>query len=172
MPHELEQILISSFDPKWHARLREIHASVKRATYFEDGSEEDNQLNEIIRNVRQQRGADSALVEYTNKFDKVRLTPEQFRIKKEDLEKAHKGIIKNDPKLLSSIQQAIENVRKYLEEIFVGNFKHPGVKYTSIERVGICVPGASAPLPSTVIMTAVPAQVAGVKEIVVISPPR
>ena len=41
-----------------------------------------------------------------------------------------------------------------------------------IERVGICVPGASAPLPSTVIMTAVPAQVAGVKEIAVISPPR
>ncbi|MCK5472516.1 MAG: histidinol dehydrogenase, partial [Planctomycetes bacterium] len=53
-----------------------------------------------------------------------------------------------------------------------GNFKHTGIKYTPIERVGICVPGASAPLPSTVIMCAVPAQVAGVKEIVVVSPPR
>jgi histidinol dehydrogenase len=79
---------------------------------------------------------------------------------------------KNDPRLLSSIEQAIANVRKYQEEIFVGNSKHPGIKYTPIERVGICVPGASAPLPSTVIMTAVPAQVADVKEIVVVSPPR
>jgi len=74
--------------------------------------------------------------------------------------------------LLKSIHQAIENVRKYQEEIFIGNFKHPGIKYTPIKRIGICVPGASAPLPSTVIMTAVPAQVAGVKEIVVVSPPR
>jgi histidinol dehydrogenase len=53
-----------------------------------------------------------------------------------------------------------------------GKNKHPGVKYTPLNRVGICVPGASAPLPSTVIMSAVPAQVAGVKEVVIISPPR
>jgi len=64
------------------------------------------------------------------------------------------------------------NVKKYQAEIFIGNTKHPGIKYTPIRRVGICVPGASAPLPSTVIMTAVPAQVAGVREVVVISPPR
>ena len=51
-------------------------------------------------------------------------------------------------------------------------FTGTGIKYNPIKRVGICVPGASAPLPSTVIMTAVPAQVAGVKEIVVVSPPR
>ncbi len=76
---------------------------------------------------------------------------------------------------MASIRQAIENVRKYQEEIFIANKKankHPGIKYTPIKRVGICVPGASAPLPSTVIMCAVPAQVAGVKEIVVVSPPR
>jgi histidinol dehydrogenase len=85
------------------------------------------------------------------------------------LEKAHKEI---DPKLLKSLHQAIENVKKYQSEIFIGNFKHPGIKYRPIKRVGICVPGASAPLPSTVIMTAVPAQVAGVKEIAVVSPPR
>jgi len=169
VPHELDKIMISSSSPDWHAKLREIHAVVKRAAYFEDGSEEDNQLNEILRRVKEHRGANSAIIDYTNKFDKVQLTPEQFRISKENLEKAHKEI---DKKLLASIQQAIENVRKYQKEIFIGNFKHPGIKYTPIKRVGICVPGASAPLPSTVIMTAVPAQVAGVKEIVVVSPPR
>lgn len=169
MSDELDKILISSSSPDWHARLREIHTAVKRATYFEDGSEEDNQLNEILRRVREHRGADSAIIDYTNKFDKVQLTPEEFRVSKNELEKAHKEVDRN---LLSSLRQAIENVRKYQKEIFIGNFKHPGIRYTPIKRVGICVPGASAPLPSTVIMTAVPAQVAGVKEIVVVSPPR
>jgi len=170
VPHELNQILISSSSPDWHTKIREIHATVKRATYFEDGSEEDNQLNEILQRVRQRRGANSAIVDYTKRLDKVQLTPEQFRISKADLEKAHTEINK---KLLASLRQAIENVRRYQTQIFIGNKNtHPGIKYTPIKRVGICVPGASAPLPSTVIMTAVPAQVAGVKEIVVVSPPR
>jgi len=74
---------------------------------------------------------------------------------------------------LKSIRKAIKNVRKYQTEIFIGSRKTcRGIRYTPIKRVGICVPGASAPLPSTVIMTAVPAQVAGVKEIAVVSPPR
>jgi histidinol dehydrogenase len=104
----------------------------------------------------------------------VDLTPDKFRISKENLKATHKETKKN-LKLFESICQAVENVRKYQEEIFIANKKenqHPGIKYTSIKRVGICVPGASAPMPSTVIMTAVPAQVAGVKEIVVVSPPR
>ena len=115
---------------------------------------------------------DEAVAEYTEKFDGVKLTPEQFRISEAELKEAHKAI---DKKLLKSIRQAIKNVKEYQSKIFVGkdkSFKSTGIKYTPIKRVGICVPGASAPLPSTVIMTAVPAQVAGVKEIVVVSPPR
>ena len=118
------------------------------------------------------RRDDEAVAEYTEKFDGVKLTPEQFRISEAELNDAHKTI---DKKLLKSIRQAIKNVKEYQSKIFVGkdkNFKSTGIKYTPIKRVGICVPGASAPLPSTVIMTAVPAQVAGVKEIVVVSPPR
>jgi histidinol dehydrogenase len=91
------------------------------------------------------------------------------------MEKAHNEIEKN---LLASLRQAIENVKRYQTEIFTGNNKRCSggtrIKYTPIERVGICVPGASAPLPSTVIMAAVPAIVAGVKpeNIVIVSPPR
>lgn len=173
MPHELDKILISASDPDWHARLREIHATARRATYFEDGSDENKQLNEILRRIR--KGKERAVAKYTKQFDGVVLTPAQFLISKEDLEKAHKELKKNNPELLASIQQAIKNVREYQEEIFIANKKanqHPGIKYTPIRRVGICVPGASAPLSSTVIMCAVPAQVAGVKEIVVVSPPR
>jgi len=134
---------------------------------FLPGDGKYQQLQEIILNVN--RNKDKAIAEYTEKFDGVKLAPEQFRVSKEDLEKAHKETKKD---LLKSIRKAIENVRKYQTEIFIGNKKHPGLKYTPIKRVGICVPGASAPLPSTVIMTVVPAQVAGVKEIVVVSPPR
>ncbi|MHC4658980.1 MAG: histidinol dehydrogenase [Planctomycetota bacterium] len=167
MSDELDQILIPSSTPQWHARLREIRAKTRSATYFEDGSDEDNQLNKILRGVRRRK--DEAVQEYTQKYDKVLLTPDQFRVSKQDLEKAHND---TDEALLSSICQAIENVRKYQTEIFIGNKEYPGIRYTPIKRVGICVPGASAPLPSTVIMTAVPAQVAGVKEIAVVSPPR
>ncbi|MHC4174858.1 MAG: histidinol dehydrogenase [Planctomycetota bacterium] len=126
------------------------------------------ELRQIFREVIQ-RG-DEAIADFTLKFDGVKLTPEQFRISEKGLEEAHEEIDKN---LLKSIRQAVENVRKYQTEIFIGNKNtHTGIRYTPIKRVGICIPGASAPLPSTVVMTAVPAQVAGVKEIVVVSPPR
>jgi len=173
MTNELNQILIPATNPDWHARLREIHASVRGATYFEDGSEEDNQLNEIIKGVKERK--DLALQEYTQRYDGVTLATAQFRVSQQELKKAHDTIDKN---LLKLICQAIKNVRKYQEEIFVVNDKScsntTGIKYTPIKRVGICVPGAAAPLPSTVIMTVVPAIVAGVKpeNIVIVSPPR
>ncbi|MBA7674433.1 Histidinol dehydrogenase [subsurface metagenome] len=98
---------------------------------------------------------------------------EQFKISRQQLHKAHNEV---DKKLLTSIRKAITNVKEYQQKIFIGNKSgfsgSTGIKYTPVRRVGVCVPGASAPLPSTVIMTAVPAQVAGVKEIAVISPPR
>jgi histidinol dehydrogenase len=131
------------------------------------GSRENRQVIKILRDVADH--GDQAVAEYTEKFDGVNLTPEQFQIHKTEMKKAYLEIDKN---ILTSLRQAIDNVRNYQTEIFIGNFEHPGIKYSPIRRVGICVPGASAPLPSTVIMTAVPAQVAGVKEIVIVSPPR
>jgi histidinol dehydrogenase len=164
---ELNKVLISSSGPEWRERLREIRTTVRRATYFEDGSDEDKELNAILSGVKENK--DRAIEDYTRKFDGVTLTPQGFRVSQEDLKTAHAQI---DKDLLKSIRKVIENVRKYQREVFVGNFKHPGIKYTPIKRVGVCVPGASAPLPSTVVMTAVPAQVAGVEEIAVVSPPR
>jgi histidinol dehydrogenase len=168
MDHELDKILISSSSQDFARRLMKIRMALREAARFPPGDKKWGQLQEIILNVN--RNKDKAVGEYTEKFDGVKLTPEQFRVAKEDLEKAHAEI---DEQLLVSLRQAIENVRKYQSEIFIGDKDmHPGIKYTPIKRVGICVPGAAAPLPSTVMMTAVPAQVAGVKEIVVASPPR
>ncbi|MBL7146000.1 MAG: histidinol dehydrogenase [Phycisphaerae bacterium] len=174
MPHELDKILISSSQPDFQNKLQEFLNSKFGLSHFGMGAphiKNRRKVEEILDKVDK----DEVVAEYTERFDKVKLTPEQFRISKEDLEKAHKELRKDNPELLASIQQAIKNVRKYQKEIFIANKKenqHPGIKYTPIKRIGICVPGASAPLPSTVIMCAVPAQVAGVKEIVVVSPPR
>lgn len=171
MPDKLNKILLTSSTAYRHQKLRDIHYAVRKAAYFEDGSEEDEQLNEILRSVKERKN--QALRDYTQKFDAVTLTDDQLLVGVDDLKKAHKDIAAT---LLGSFRQVIENVRKYQEEIFIGNSKScsggTAIKYTPIKRVGICVPGASAPLPSTVIMTAVPAQVAGVEEIVVVSPPR
>ena len=166
--NELDKLVIKYDQPDFEKRFTEIRTAVVRATHFD--REKEGQLDAILDNVTKRD--DEAIAEYTEKFDGVKLTPEQFRISEVELQEAHKAI---DKKLLKSIRQAIKNVKEYQSKIFIGkdkSFKTTGIRYTPIKRAGICVPGASAPLPSTVIMTAVPAQVAGVKEIVVVSPPR
>jgi histidinol dehydrogenase len=171
MISELDKILILPSRPDYQEKLEIFFQNTDAGGRFAGyDCESNNSLLQIIRDVVLK--GDEAVTKYTLKLDGVQLRPKQFRITDEELNNAHKAI---DRKLLKSIRQAIKNVRQYQLKIFVGkdrNFKSTGVKYTPIERVGICVPGASAPLPSTVIMTAVPAQVAGVKEIAVISPPR
>jgi histidinol dehydrogenase len=170
---ELDKILITYRQSDFRKKLQQLRESKFGLSHFGVGDSH-------IKNRRQTEKildmvvvhTDEALSEYTERFDKVRLAPEQFRVSKEEMEEAYG---ETDAKLLESIRRAIKNVRKYQQEVFIANKnanQHPGIKYTPIKRVGICVPGASAPLPSTVIMCAVPAQVAGVREIVVVSPPR
>ena len=166
MNSELDEILFSSTEADFHTKFERLHlATMRQAAIKADDIR--GRVREIIINVGQ--AGDEALVEFTKRYDGVELKPGELRISKQELQKAHKEI---DSKLLGSIRKAIKNVWKYQSEIFIGKKKYAGLKYTAIKRVGICVPGASAPLPSTVIMNAVPAQVAGVKEIAIVSPPR
>ncbi|MHC4758633.1 MAG: histidinol dehydrogenase [Planctomycetota bacterium] len=169
MADEIEQILISYNQPDFENRKNAFFA--KRVPYkgrFQYyGRGKSDAVIKILREVGKK--GDKALSKFSKKFDSVTLTPGEFRIKPDELKEAHKAM---DISLLNSIKKAIENVKRYQREIFIGDRKHPGLKYTPLHRVGLCVPGAAAPLFSTVIMTAVPAQVAGVKEIVVVSPPR
>jgi len=167
MPSEFDNILILSSQSDFRKRWEDLRFKLQLDVMFHGVGPERKLLCDILDNVAN-RG-NLAVAEYTERFDRVALTPDQFRVSDDELAQAHREI---DPSLLTSIRQAVENVRKYQTEIFIGNCKHPGLRYTPIRRVGVCVPGASAPLPSTVIMTVVPAQVAGVKEIVVVSPPR
>ena len=170
MTNELDKILIKYDQPDFQKNLEHLLKSKIEASWFRDEDNKRDKVKDIVEDISKRDV--KAISEYTEKFDCVKLTPEQFRISEAELQEAHKAI---DKELLKSIQQAIKNVQEYQEKIFIGrdkNFGSTGIKYIPLERIGICVPGASAPLPSTVIMTAVPAQVAGVKEIVVVSPPR
>ena len=128
-------------------------------------------VKEILQEVRD-RG-DEALIAYTEKFDKVKLTAEDIQIPFEELEKAYEEI---EDELKWSLEIAIERVREFHEAQRENSyFKEEdgiiiGQKVIPIEKVGLYVPGGKAAYPSTVIMNAIPAQVAGVKEIIMVSP--
>ncbi|RKY14111.1 MAG: histidinol dehydrogenase [Planctomycetota bacterium] len=150
------------------SRMRRLRSEHSMAEYLKGNGAFAETVRGIVADVAE-RG-DAAVAEYTRKFDKVELTASEFRVSADDLKAAHASL---DAALLKSLRTSIANVRKYQSEIFIGTKNtHPGIRYTPLKRVACCIPGASAPLPSTVIMTAVPAQVAGVKDIVVLSPPR
>lgn len=157
------------FDQRWRAIVEKLSL----AGNLLDDCQRLKQVREIVEKVRMQ--GDKAIAELTARYDHVQLRPEQFAITAEELQEAHRQM---DPTLLKAFQASIENVRSYQQAIKLQN--QPdwtkagvtlGLKYTPLQRVGICIPGASAPLASTVIMTVVPAQVAGVKEIAIISSP-
>jgi histidinol dehydrogenase len=163
---DLSNLLIIHSQADFEERILNLRSALFRDMRFDD--EKHTKLRTILYEVSN-RG-DAAVAEFTETFDGVHLAPSDFRISIAEMKKAHDSL---EPALLASLRKAIENVRKYQSEIFIADkFRHPGLRYTPIRRVGICVPGASAPLPSTVIMTAVPAQVAGVGEIAIVSPPR
>lgn len=142
-------------------------------------SEASNQhsVAEVVRGIIEQvsKGGDAAAARLTSELDRARVTPETLRVGPELLERAHREA---DPDLLALVRRAAANVQAYQEHIL---WKSPsalerdgrrlGVRYTPLRRVGVYVPGGRALYPSTVVMTVVPARVAGVKEIVMFSPP-
>ncbi|MFN0021569.1 MAG: histidinol dehydrogenase [Pirellulaceae bacterium] len=131
------------------------------------------QVVERICGDVQQRGL-AAVLEYSRKLDKAVLTPETIRVSAEELKAAH---AKAEPAFLATVRQVRENVLQFQRAILHHDVEvtRPGVvlwqRYVPLARVGICVPGGAAAYPSTVLMTVVPAQAAGVREIAVVSPP-
>lgn len=134
--------------------------------------EEVNQrVKEVLDNIK--KNGDKALFEYTEKFDGVKL--DALKVSQEEIEEAYNSI---DKELLESLQKAHDNIKKFhqrqVQNSFLTNDVNGvivGQAVNPIEKVGIYVPGGTAPLPSTVLMNAVPAKVAGVNEIVMTTPP-
>lgn len=128
----------------------------------------------IVENVRA-RG-DAALLEYAAQFDGYSERASSLRVTQEEQRDLAAGV---DAGVIAALREAITNVRRFHEherqdpwELEVGDGVRLGQRVTPLESVGLYVPGGTASYPSSVVMNVVPAQVAGVKRIVVATPPR
>lgn len=130
-------------------------------------------VDKIVQDVRLQ--GDEAVLKYTKEIDGVSLTTESLEVTVAEFEEA---LEKVDQQVLAAIRKAIANVKSFHQEQLPKTWltyrEHGamlGQNVTPLERVGIYVPGGTAMYPSSVIMNAVPAVVAGVKEIIMVVPP-
>jgi histidinol dehydrogenase len=130
-------------------------------------------VSAVLADVRMK--GDAALREYTKKFDKIEL--EDFEVNEEGFEEAFSQL---SPELLEHLKKAAENIRVFhsaqMPEATWFMELQPGVvlgqKATPLESVGAYAPGGRASYPSTVLMTVIPARVAGVEQVIVCTPPR
>lgn len=130
-------------------------------------------VERICSDVRTQ-GLD-AVLRYTAKLDNAQLSANSLRVPSEELASAHS---RASTEFLDTIRRIRDNILRFQTAIVHQNIEvqtpHDGLlrqRYIPLNRIGICVPGGAAAYPSTVLMTAVPAQAAGVKQVVVVSPP-
>jgi histidinol dehydrogenase len=128
---------------------------------------------DILREVRE--GGDAAAARLTSKLDRAEVRPDAIRVPAEAIARARREA---DPSFLALVRRVAENIRAYQTHVrhrdpaaLLRGGRRLGLRYTPIDRVGVYVPGGRALYPSTVLMTVVPAQVAGVREIAIASPP-
>ena len=133
----------------------------------------EEKVRSIIDDVR--AFGDEALVKYTKKFDKVKLLPRQFKVSEIEISAAYQNI---SPNFVSNLKIIIENINRFYRKQYKKSWKIKdsdatviGENYQPLEKVGIYIPAGTAPLVSTVYMTVLPAKAAGVKKIILVSPP-
>ena len=135
-------------------------------------TEYEARVNEIIGEVRTKR--DEAVFSYTKQFDGAELNPQTILVSKEEVAEAYR---QTDGKLIEVMKKSLENIRAYHEKQKRYSWfdSRPdgvllGQKVTALEKVGVYVPGGKASYPSSVLMNVIPAKVAGVEKIVMVTP--
>lgn len=141
--------------------------------------EEDQAISEVVRNIINDVRArgDAAVIEYTNRFDRKNINPNNaaaFEISKKQIQAAKAKLAKDQ---IEALQFAATRVRKYHEKQITESWQYTdddgtvlGQQVTALERVGLYVPGGTAAYPSSVLMNAIPARVAGVDELIMVVP--
>ncbi len=157
--------LISTASQEWQ-RLCERQLVTKRRV--------EERVRKIVHEVRE--GGDEALLRFTRRFDKVVLSAKQLRVTEAEISGAFQHL---DPKFALQLKSAIQNVQAFygrprLKPVrcMDGDGVVLGEKFDPLERVGIYIPGGTASLVSTVYMTVIPAKKAGVKRVILATPPR
>lgn len=161
-------------------RIQKLDASTKK-NLLEDllkrspnqYTEYEQRVSAILNTVKEQR--DAAVFQYTKQFDGVELSADTICVSEEEVEEAYAKV---DDSLLEIIRKAKENIRIYHEKQkqyswfdSKPNGTMLGQKVTALQRVGVYVPGGKAVYPSSVLMNIIPAKVAGVDEIIMVTPP-
>lgn len=131
-------------------------------------------VNEILNNVR--NNGNKALFEYTKKFDGADINPSNIMVTKEEIQEAYDSL--ENPELVEVIRRSLKNIKEYHEKQKQYSWFDSktdgsilGQKVTPLSRVGVYVPGGKAAYPSSVLMNVIPAKVAGVEQIVMVTPP-
>jgi histidinol dehydrogenase len=131
-------------------------------------------VRKIVDNVRDY--GDEAVIKYTRKFDHVKLTAKELKVTECETSGAYQDI---SPEFVSTLKMVLGNINKFYSKQVKKSWKIKdedgvmlGEKITSIEKVGVYVPSGTVPLVSSVYMTVIPAKMAGVKKIVLVTPPN
>jgi histidinol dehydrogenase len=132
------------------------------------------QVVERICNDVRNRGL-AAVLDYSKRIDKAELTAERIRVPLAELQRAHSAAAST---FLATVRRVRDNILRFQRELVPRDVQieapcggYLRQRFLPLARVGICVPGGAAAYPSTVLMTAVPAQAAGVKELAIVAPP-
>lgn len=131
-------------------------------------------VNAILANVKE--NGDKALFQYTKDFDKADINASNIKVTEEEIKEAYDRL--ENPELVQVIRRSLKNIKEYHEKQKQYSWfdSKPdgsilGQKVTPLSRVGVYVPGGKAAYPSSVLMNVIPAKVAGVKQIVMVTPP-
>lgn len=142
------------------------------ATRAMDTSVVKQPVSDIIENVK--KNGDTALCDYTKRFDRLELTPQQLRITDEEIQAACKKI---SSELMSSLDVAAKRIKSFHEKQLPPNLRYEdesgfelGYRWLPMDSAGLYVPGGTAAYPSSVLMNAIPAKVAGVKRLAMCVP--
>ncbi|MCM8783288.1 MAG: histidinol dehydrogenase [Candidatus Omnitrophica bacterium] len=130
-------------------------------------------VTKIIDNVR--NNGDEAVLKYTYKFDRVKLNSRQMRVTEAEISGAFQNI---QPEFVTNLKAIIDNVERFYKKRIKKSWRMRsdegvilGEEVFPLKRVGIYIPAGTAPLISTIYMTVIPARIAGVEEIVLVTPP-
>ncbi|WED22739.1 histidinol dehydrogenase [Vibrio sp. JC009] len=155
----------------WQSLSEEQQDSVLERPAITEGANITSAVEGVIKQVRAE--GDAALLELTEKFDGIR--PESIRVSQEEIDAASERL---SDKMKQALEQAYENIATFHKAQKPQPLRvetQPGVVCEQVTRpintVGLYIPGGSAPLPSTVLMLGVPAQIAGCRKVVLCSPP-
>ncbi|HXV18572.1 MAG TPA: histidinol dehydrogenase [Candidatus Omnitrophota bacterium] len=134
----------------------------------------EDRVKKILEDVR--LSGDDALIRYTRKFDKVKLSPKDLKVSESEINGAYQNI---NPDFVASLKVAVENVSRFYKKQMKRSWKTLsedgvmlGEKVRPLDSVGVYIPSGTVPLPSTVYMTVLPAKLAGVEKVYLITPPN